>query len=259
MILVDPRAGSGPLLRPLRAMSLPAKHRRLKYGDLAFHGNGSEGRILIGIEYKKLSDYLTCIVDKRLASHQIPGMVRKYHREGRWLIVEGVVRPRKDSMLEEFSLFRSRRGSELGAFNMVRAGITYSQMRRYEITIRKRAGFEVVFTSGLADTLGTLAAIYHWYQKPWSAHHAHLALPALQDNHPRRIEVLFRRPSVLRRIASCLPGVGWVRSEAVASAFRSVCRMADATLDDWKAIPGIGPKTAAAVHRAMRQSHKERI
>lgn len=252
MISLDPRAGSGPLLAPLRALSLPVKSRRLEYGDLAFRGQGPKGITRIGIEYKKLGDLLACIVDKRLVSHQMPGLLRSYSYV--YLLVEGVVRPSPDSSLECLLVRHSdRTGRDVAFFNTVYSALTYSAMQRYLFTLENLAGVRVRFTSTQADTLGYLSALYHWWQKPWGKHHAHLALPAREDSNPRRAEAMFRRPSVLRRIASCLPGVGWTRSRAIANRFRSVSGMVDASEKDWLGIEGVGPRTAAAIHKALRE------
>lgn len=251
-LYLDPRAGSGPLIRPLKALSLPVKTKTLPFGDIEFHGNGPTSRVRVGIEYKKLSDLLACIVDKRLVSHQLPGMLRRYSYS--YLLVEGVVRPARDSSLECLLVRHSdRTGRDVAFFNTVYSALTYSQMQKYLFTLENLAGVRVRFTSTQADTLGYLASLYHWWQKPWGKHHAHLSLPSREDSHPARIEAMFRRPSVLRRIASCLPGVGWTRSRAIARRFHSVSAMVDASPTDWLGVEGIGPRTATAIHKALRE------
>ena len=73
-ITVDPRAGSADLFEPLKARKLPVRLSKLEAGDVAFIGNGPEGRpVPVGIEYKKLPEMLGCFRD-RFAGHQIIGM-----------------------------------------------------------------------------------------------------------------------------------------------------------------------------------------
>lgn len=250
---LDPRAGSGPLLKGLRGQRLPVKVRRLHFGDMAFLGAGPDGKLVpVGVEYKKLDDLLQCIVSKRLVTHQLPGMMKDYRFS--YLLIEATVRPDKDSSIETFNLFktRGRKVRELGAFEPTFSRISYSMMQKYLMTIENIGGVRVRFSSCRDDTLGFLAALYHWWQKPWDKHHSHLALPSYEDSHPRRVEVMFRRPSVLQRVAGCLPGIGRNRAVAVATRFRSVAAMVDAKEKDWQGIEGIGEKTAKAVHRALR-------
>jgi ERCC4-type nuclease len=247
---IDPRAGSKELYKPLKALRLPVRMKRMDYGDISFYGNGPDGRLLWGCEYKKYDELLACIIDKRLVSHQIPGLVASYDR--RYLLVEGIARPYRDSSIERFVPFRDRRGDDYGKWHPAFSAITWAMVEKYCATLQEVAEVRVRFTSCRAETIGYIAAHYAWWQKPWEKHHAHLSLPAREDSHPRRVEVLFRRPSVLRRIASCLPGVGWHKSQDTARRFGTVMGMVRASREEWMSIPGIGPKTAKAIHRALR-------
>ncbi|KKK85044.1 hypothetical protein LCGC14_2777270, partial [marine sediment metagenome] len=59
------------------------------------------------------------------------------------------------------------------------------------------------------------------------------------------------KPTLVRRIANELPGIGWERSVAVAAKFSSVAAMMSATQKDWTEIEGIGSKIAKEVKRAL--------
>lgn len=257
MIRLDPRGGSKgrkhivkEFYAPLKAMCLPVKLKQMRYGDISFFGNGPKGRTKIGVEFKTLSDLLSCIVDKRLSSHQLPGLVKSYPY--RYLLIEGVVTPRGDSSLLGLRfLYQDKRGNDTYGFGSVYSAVAYPQLQKYLLTLENLANVRVRFTSTRSDTIGYIASLYNWWQKPWSKHHSHLALPSHIDDHPREISRLFRRPSVLRRVASALPGIGWTRSAAVARAFPSVARMVKARKEQWLAIPGIGVKTAEAICKAL--------
>lgn len=263
MIRLDPRGGSKgrkhiikEFYAPLKALCLPVKIKQMRYGDISFFGNGPSGRVRVGVEFKTLSDLLTCIVDKRLASHQLPGLVKTYPY--RYLLVEGSITPRSDSSLLGLQfLYTDKRGRETFGFSPVYSSVAYPQLQKYLFTLENLANVRVRFTSTRADSIGYIAALYNWWQKDWAKHHSHLALPSQIDDHPRQIAILFRRPSILRRVASALPGIGWTRSKAVASAFQSVSGMVSASKEEWLAIPGIGVKTAEAIHKALRTKEKE--
>lgn len=257
MIRLDPRGGSKgrkhiikEFYAPLKALCLPVKIKQLKFGDIAFFGNGPQGRTRVGIEFKTLSDLLTCIVDKRLSSHQLPGLVKTY--QYRYLLVEGCVSPRTDSSLYGLRfLYRDKRGRDTFGFDPVFSAVAYPQLQKYLFTLENLANVRVRFTSTRADSIGYIAALYNWWQKDWTKHSSHLALPSHIDDHPRDISRMFRRPSVLRRVASALPGIGWTRSQSVAARFKSVAVMVKASEQDWLSIPGIGVKTATAICKAL--------
>jgi ERCC4-type nuclease len=61
---------------------------------------------------------------------------------------------------------------------------------------------------------------------------------------------LWLKPSLVRRVATQLEGIGWEKSAAVAAKFSSVLDMIVATEAEWQTIPGIGKGLAA---RAVRQ------
>lgn len=259
MIHVDPRAGSIELVPLLQQMRLPIREKRMKFGDVAFTGSGRRGEVSIGIEYKTMDDLLACISDKRLVTHQLPGLLRTYTYA--YLLIEGVVRPNKHSGLERFKKFKSSTGRDMGMFFPVRAPITYPMMQRYLFTLENLCGVRVRFTADRSDTVGYVAALYGWWQKPWGKHHAHLSLPSREDNHPTNIRFILGTPSVVRRMASCIPGIGWARSKAVARAYPSVSSMLDASIQQWASITTvdrhgnkrrIGLKTARRIHKALR-------
>lgn len=263
-LYVDPRRGSGDLLTPLKRLSLPAVPKRMKFGDFAFRGQGPSGEVRVGIEYKKLSDLTSCIIDKRLTGHQLPGLMRRY--QYRYLLINATIRPSSTSGLECFSLFRSRRGSELGAFSLTRSPITYPALQKYLFTLENLAGVRIRFVSCRADAIGYIAALYHWWQKPWATHGSHLALPAWEDGTPGpEIEWLFRKHSKFRRMASSIPGIGFSRSISVVKKFRCPERAIRASETAWANLTTtdrngkkrrLGLKTAKVIKKFFRTKVK---
>ena len=52
------------------------------------------------------------------------------------------------------------------------------------------------------------------------------------------------KPSLKRRWANELTGIGWEKSQKVASHFKSALELANASKEDWIKIEGIGTKIA---------------
>src|SRR6266853_2289676 len=102
MILVDSRIGSCELIPHIRRACnnyIPVEETNLEFGDVCFEGNGSEGRIAIGIERKTLQDILNCIQDARYID-QRRGMLNLYQKS--FLLIEGRWQPNyKDGTLME--------------------------------------------------------------------------------------------------------------------------------------------------------------
>ena len=97
------------------------------------------------------------------------------------------------------------------------------------------------------ETAAIIRALWDNFQRPPSAHnslHAIYKTPA--DT------VLLVPPSLVRRVASELPGIGWQRSQVVAEHFPSVEAMVAAGVKEWSKLDGIGKKTAEKVVSALK-------
>lgn len=216
---------------------------RMPYGDVAFDGNGPDGRpISIGIEYKTVSDVLACICDGRFAGHQLPGLVQHY--EVPILLMEGGTRPDMTSGLLQIQ-------HRKGFWFVPKAGVRqfmYRDLQHWLFTVVFKAGVRLLRTSTLDETAAQIVSLYTWWTaKEWEEHRSHLAMvDQMRDS------ALIFKPGLVRRMAKELPGVGWDRSAKVAAKFPTVIDMALADATDWASIPGIGPKTAAGVCAALR-------
>lgn len=91
--------------------------------------------------------------------------------------------------------------------------------------------------------------LYNWWQTPWEEHRSHLAF---DDSNELRELVQTSVPTLLRRIAKELPGIGWVRSKLVEQRFGTVYDMISAGPQEWVKIEGVGKLTAKRVFEAMR-------
>jgi len=63
--------------------------------------------------------------------------------------------------------------------------------------------------------------------------------------------LLLKPPSLVRRVAKELPGIGWERSLLVEETFDSVRTMVNAPLEQWLEIEGIGKGIATKVQEEL--------
>jgi len=246
MMFLDSRVGSKDLLDPMRRFGIPVELTTLDYGDATWLGKGPDGPLPVGVELKTIGDLLSSLVSGRLTGHQIPGMVQQYHQV--WLVVEGMVKPdRETGELQQF------RGSGWRPIELGRRRFTYHDFSAFLATLETKAGVHVRQTEGRWETACLLASLYRWWQKDWESHRGHLAFePVLRDT------ALLSQPSLLRRLAKELPGVGWTKSAEVEAHFKTVDRMTSATEADWVQIKGIG-KTLAGKIVAMLHAGAGRV
>jgi len=236
MILVDDRIGSRHLVDYLKGSSLT----RLEFGDACFFGNGPKGEpISIGIELKVVDDVLACITDGRFAGHQLPGLVNTYDIV--YLVMEGRCRANpKDGTLEQpYKKGWSRKYH--GRPYMWR------DLQHWLMTMEFKAGIRFRNTFDRKETALFIKTLYSWWNsKEWEEHRAHLAFDVSS-----RSSLLLKKPSLLRRIAKELPGIGWSRSGAVDKHFSSVREMCCATAYEWIKIEGVGKVLAKGVSDAI--------
>lgn len=239
MICVDTRAGSKDLIEPLRAAGLVVEGCRLTAGDVEWVGRGPKGApVLVGVEYKKWADLLTCMRDGRFAE-QVRGMAKC--QDYRWLLVEGRIRPGKKGVIEE-----PNRG---GGWAEMHGHYTYQEAAAWITTMASRAGVLVWRTESFAETVAWLRAQYLWWTaKDWEEHRAHL------DFYQPRDAEQFVEPSVVQLMAMALPGVGTAKAVAIASEFDSPLDMATAEEERWRKIDGIGKTMAERLVAACRGS-----
>jgi ERCC4-type nuclease len=232
---LDSRAGSSDLYAPLAAAGLSPELTIMSSGDVEIMGRGPEGRPLaIGIEYKLVRDVLDCVRSGRFAE-QARGMRARY--EVRWLLIEGEWQT-EDGLLE----VRERRGyRERGRY-------TLQEVVAWVLTMAQSGGVLTWRTRDRAESVAWLRALYWWWtSKDFEEHRAHLQwyTPPI-DGNP------FEEPTLVQKVAAILPGIGGERALAASGAFGSVREMVNADEATWKAIDGIGPKTATKVVEALR-------
>lgn len=230
VILIDDRVGSAELMNHLPPGS--ARLTRLQYGDAAFQGKGPEGvPWFIGVERKTVADFFDSFTTGRLQGNQIPGMCNSYNKC--YLLLEGITR-RKGNVMQ---VMRYGKWYDLN--------IGAATMDSIIGTLECVAGVTFKYPSNINETGSIIYSLQNWWDAGYHTHRSHLGFSV----EPTPVHV-FRPPSLLRRIAKELPGVGWERSAAIEKAFSSVLSMVNADENMWREVPTIGPKLA---HRIVEE------
>lgn len=228
MILIDRRKGSGELLPMIRQLGVKAELDTLEASDACFEGNGPDGRSLVGIERKKISDLLHCIDDGRYAGLQQPGMGQLFTY--RILIVEGIWKPSPNGQLMELrnNIWIHPTGHP----------VLYDKVFSFLSSVALVAGTTCIRSSTDKETAYQIVALYKWFNKAWEDHTS-------QFEHNRVVFPAILKPTFERTVAACLPGIGVKLAIQAEKHFKTMARMANADELGWMHI--VGPKTASRI------------
>lgn len=236
MIFVDPRTGSKELMPLFLQQQIAFESQSLEFGDCAFIGSGPDGPAFIGIERKGIRDLASSLMSQRLVGHQLPGLLRSYHFS--WLVVEGSWRVNTDTGFVEVPRQRE--------WVTLEPRFTGDTLENWLLTLELRGGVRVRLTYNPADTARFVGALHTWWtKKDWQDHRSHLALYTPPD------AAILDLPSLTRRWAFALPGIGMERAKDVEAAFKTPIALAMAEEAAWRAIPGVGETIAARVMEAI--------
>jgi len=233
---IDTRAGSKELFDPLEQLGVKAEPATLTAGDIEIVGNGPDGPLLVGIEYKKLPDLFQCIRNGRFAD-QLRAMKECYSIN--WLLIEGRMQgffPRSKLMINKGKRWQKTYGH-----------ITYQEVASWAIGMSTAGGVLCWRTECQEETAAWLRSLNLWWTaKEWDQHRAHLDwyLPP-PDGNP------FHGPTTLQKVASALPRIGPTKATRVAEHFKTVYAMTHAGVDEWTKIKGIGQKDALTITKAI--------
>lgn len=237
MILVDYRGGPEgrkipeEFVRLIKGMGVNAELNSLEYGDFAFEGKGPDGSIMIGVERKALHDLLNCIQDGSFNAQRI-GMQQMYQVSV--LAVEGHWRPHDNTGV----LMEGYNGGVSWGFCKWRSRRTMAaEVSRYLYSVQL-AGIMTAQTRDKWHTAYTVCDLFHYFQKRWDDH------TSLRDIKKIAIPMLTYHPSLVRKWANDLEGVGTKLSELAARHFKTPLKLANSDESDWLRVPGIGAKTA---------------
>ncbi len=214
VILVDDRAGSCELIKPLRKLGVEVEATRLSFGDLAWEGRGVKGAsVSIGVEFKQLDELVAALRSERLQGYQMRGMRPVYDYS--YLFIEG-------------KLLYDRAGALKLPGHM---SVTELLKRIYVLHLC--GGLNPWWTTNRADTLQSIVALYHtWTDTDLDAHKSHIAMYEAPPLTPI---------SEFRRTMRTLPGIGMRASLAVEQHFKGLLwRASAASVEEWAGIQVVG-------------------
>lgn len=242
MILIDSRIGSGEFLPDFTRLGVSAATDHLSSADFAFTGCGPSGLVSIGIERKTIPDLLDCITTGRLAAGQIPEMRASY--DICYLVLEGIWRVGGDGALETL------KGGQWYPVEYNRRVLLAQDLMGYITSLETFAGIRFRYTGTPKKTVETIIWLYKWWSKPWGDHGS---FKVFHDPIHSANTLLTREPSLCRRWAKELPGIGWTKSAAVEAHFLTAEDMALADINEWQKVDGIGKTLAKRAHDAIRE------
>jgi ERCC4-type nuclease len=247
MILCDPRIGSKDLVGPIQKhvnCEVRLAKPQLNSGDICFSGNGPAGAakdggsdLLIGIELKTVTDFIASARSSRLAGFQLVNMAEDY--DVCYLLIEGSIRPAKSGVL----LTLTRGGWK--PVLLAAKGVMYSEVFKHCLSLSILKNVIVLRSSSREETIQQIACTYQWWQREYDSHQSTEGIK-LQS------QLSLTRVSLLRKIASEIPGIGFTKSAAVEKAFISVSHMLNADVETWAEIPGIGERLATRIWTDLR-------
>jgi ERCC4-type nuclease len=244
----------------------------LECGDVNFFAVGgwkSDKESLVLVERKKIGDLVNSIHTGRYLHQAQNGY--EFGADFLILIVEGEIKASPEGLLmtrrqvayhQTFVVSPKRRRrsvslspSAAASLHMskwypVEPYIDYSRFSQYLDELHWLCGIQVKRTSNVVETAAQIKSLWQMFHKPPDKHRS------LEKfyHQPMRVDLL-KQPSLIRKIAAELPGIGWERSKEIAVKFGSVANMIDAGVADWMKIPGIGKSLAQASVAALHSKY----
>ena len=214
-----------------------ARLTHLAYADFAFEGHGVDGDVLVGVERKRIGDFVNSMCTGRLSGHQVIGLLNAYHYV--YLVVEGVFRANpRDGMLEVW---------KHKAWYPYAAGKRQFMARDIWVfmnTLEVVCGIRCYHCATDTDTAAYVGALHQWWQKEYEAHRSHVQ-PRVEDS------VRLFKHSTVRRVAAQLDGIGWDKAKALDNRYTSVEELVGATEAELREVDGIGKTLAASIYRQL--------
>jgi ERCC4-type nuclease len=246
MILVDTSERSSKssgyvteMVSLLTRLGRPAMRQKLSFADFCFEGYGPAGLCYIGIERKTLHDILHCIDDARYAGHQRGGMKLIYKFS--FLAIEGLWKPHyPEGHLMEGWEKRGLDGKQQISWGYCKYRTTpplYTKLFNFLLSV-SLSGVPVIISRNMEHTACNLVAVYDYFQKPWHTH------TSLLETQVMPLAGVTGRPSLVRRWASQLEGIGVGLSGNVEDVFSTGIQLATADETEWLKISRFSSRMA---------------
>lgn len=224
----------------------------VSFGDFLLFGvaenpQGGIDQVRVLIERKRIHDLVSSIITGRYLSQVQSARDAGY--EILILIWEGIIRPSPLNGNIEVPAWERTYNQLTKKYKtkpiwkpLSPQNISYSRFDQYLTELAFDAKIIVKHSLDYKETAAIVKAIWLNFQEP---RRKHSSLQTIYTSSPPT--ALLHKPSLLRRVAKELPGVGWGRSLDVDQHFKSVRDMANASVKEWESIPNIGIITAKKV------------
>jgi len=222
------------LIQELGTAAIPVP---LEFADVAFWGNsGEEEALRICVERKRLNDMSSCIRDGRYLFQA--QRAKEAGFDVLILALEGRVKP----SFADGQVLTPGWDHELGRKGWIPLipSVQYSRWCQFLFELSYFAGIQVVRSDDVRETAIIIKALWVNFQQPPDKHNSLHQI--FKPSAAGAISLI--QPSLLKRMAFELEGIGWERAGAVAKHFKSVAEMVDADVGQWQMIDGIGKLTA---------------
>ena len=217
--------------------------------DIMFVGDGG----LFGIEYatiaverkKVYEDLPRCVVQSHHHLNQLRRMRRRH--QATYLLIEGPFQPDRETGLFFVPQWTTgANGERKREWRETNPPILYHALMRHLESIRWCLGVEIRFTRSFPETCAFLKALYGWWQKPLEEHtSAHQWMELAPPN--STVSMGVNDPSIMQRIFSTMPGIGWKLSRDLANLIQYPAAMQDVDAKTLMQVPGVGRKKAEGI------------
>jgi ERCC4-type nuclease len=250
VILVDGREGSRELTSRLGGDCLECLLNNAAgeaVGDVAFHGNGPDGDIAVGIEVKRITDLLTAETNGRLAATQLPRMLDYW--DITWLLAVGEYRRDAEGQLSV------RRADKFGherwaSYRVGSRPVPWGYLEAFLCELQE-VGVRIKQVRDYDEAAEWVRVLYRWWDKPWTKHKAmrkldssrsgELLLPGLDVNTEQAV-----------RTYATFPSLGFERALVAAHYFPNIRAAVNADIREWTEVYGVGKVIARGIIRAVK-------
>jgi len=251
MIYTSDLPNDQDLIKALGSMAIPVN----LFTDACF--SSVDGKV-VAVERKKIGDMASCVLSGRFLFQM--QNCKEAGADYLVLILEGRYRRNPEDGLLEVPVwvpfvnaggYHKRREE----WQPVKPSMMFGRFDQYLIELSRDVGIIVKHTENVRGTADTILALYQNFQTPPAQHQS-----LNQLFKPTAPSVQLVKPSLVRRIASELPGLGWEWSRIAADKFESVREMVSADVNTWAGMEKLdsggrrrklGKKTAERIVRSL--------
>ncbi len=248
MIYVDDR--EPPEMAQMVPNGVPVHVMRLDVGDFMFFVNGPGGKMwCAGVERKTLGDFVSSV-----QSGHLPDQLRRMAEvfDVYWLIIEGVSRINSNGEIDSLrsGAIENPSGKKIGgtweSVTQQRRPIGYLSWEGWKTSYECMGGVKIRTSRNKYETMRVVVALWSWgANKEWEEHRS-MSKPFTSFGG-------LVRPNLLMKWLTSLDGVGEKRAREAAKHFGSALAVANAEVEDWLQVGGIGKKTAQKIVESIRK------